>query len=241
MNKVWSGYIEWEGWANSANAYILPPGCRTIWAADEWWTADELDDWDDFAEAEPFFLSFPHLMFLCVLDAKKIYCNFLPSAKFTTKTLLYPSPFNNTGSNGFVCLGNTDSITFANDNELIDYFFSSPFEPKEIPELKFKNKTISTLREWAEESKKDPNFGTSIQLDFASNAAWRLEELIIHRPKFVVGQRVYYPVPGTTDKQVGTISSCWHNTHLSVSSRHYYHYYIKNHGFFEDQLTEVPE
>ena len=232
MNKVWSGYIEWEGWINFANAYILPPGRRTIWAGDE---GNDLP-------AEPFFLSFPHLMFLCVIDAKQISCNLLPSAEFTTEeTLLYPFPLHNIGKNGHVCLGDVNDITFANDNELIDYFFSSPFEPKEIPELKFKNKTISTLREWAEESKKDPNFGTSIQLDFASNAAWRLEELIIHRPKFVVGQRVYYPVPGTTDKQVGTISSCWHNTHLSVSSRHYYHYYIKNHGFFEDQLTEVPE
>ena len=232
MNKVWSGYIEWEGWINFANAYILPPGRRTIWAGDE---GNDLP-------AEPFFLSFPHLMFLCVIDAKQISCNLLPSAEFTTEeTLLYPFPLHNIGKNGHVCLGDVNDITFANDNELIDYFFSSPFEPKEIPELKFKNKTIRTLREWAEESKKDPNFGTSIQLDFASNAAWRLEELIIHRPKFVVGQRVYYPVPGTTDKQVGTISSCWHNTHLSVSSRHYYHYYIKNHGFFEDQLTEVPE
>ena len=236
MNKVWSGYIEWEGWINFANAYILPPGRRTIWAGDE---GNDLP-------AEPFFLSFPHLMFLCVIDAKQISCNLLPSAEFTTEeTLLYPFPIHNIGKNGHVCLGDVNDITFANDNELIDYFFSSPFEPKSISKIKFKNRTISTLREWAKESKKDPNFGTSIHLEdgrLAGNAAWCLKDLIVDRPKFVVGQRVYYPYPGSGKQTVGIIESCWRN---SVGIRFYY---LKNgpgarlwHGASEDQLTEVPE
>ena len=256
MKKVWTGHINTscdpcaysrEG-VVPANAYVLPPGRRTIRAARR----------GDHPKS--FFLSFPHLFFLCADrragltcgNRKLLFANFLSSDEFTPETILYPSPLPNCFSHGEVCLSDNgeEDIWFDEDRELIDFFFSSTFSPLSMRPIQIssrngKSKTIRSLRGWTEATKENPQIGESIHLSeriwskriFPS---WKLSSIITEAPKFAIGDHAIHYRHGEV-----IVNSCW-DEHLDADEQVQRRYYVstkKNQPIVceEEKLSLIDE